>query len=58
MWQLTGETKYRDAFDIFADRILHVTSRTPKGLVYIDSWATNRHAANVAHVFFQVRVGV
>ncbi len=50
---MTKNGKYRDAFDKFADEILYNKLKTPKGLVFIDAWGSCRHAANVAHLFFQ-----
>ncbi len=36
------------------DHVLYESTYTPKGLVYVDSWGSNRHAGNLAHALFQV----
>jgi len=34
------------------DKVLRIR-RTPKGLVYVQKWGTNRHAANIAFISLQ-----
>ncbi len=54
LYELTGDSKYESAINNFIDYMLNTEVKTPQGLLYIDSWGTCRHAANVAHVFFQI----
>eukprot|EP00112_Aurelia_sp_Birch-Aquarium-sp1_P010471 Seg2234.1 transcript_id=Seg2234.1/GoldUCD/mRNA.D3Y31 product="Endoglucanase A" protein_id=Seg2234.1/GoldUCD/D3Y31 len=49
MAQVTKEDKYKRHSRAFCDAML-AKRRTPKGLVYISQWGSNRHAANVAFI--------
>ncbi len=53
MWQITKDDYYLSHVDSFIDQILTLQT-TPKGLIYRTDWASNRHAANMAHFLFQV----
>jgi hypothetical protein len=46
--KLTGESTYQDLAEGFCSWLLTDAPRTPKGLVHLDQWGPNRHAANVA----------
>ena len=50
MWQLTGDSKYLNAFDDFLNRI-ESGNKTPGGMYFIQQWGSARHAANVAFLF-------
>ncbi|KAG7169954.1 Endoglucanase E-4-like 16, partial [Homarus americanus] len=47
-WLLDGSSEYSDPLNKFLDWLKNEASYTPEGLVYLDSWGANRHAANVA----------
>ena len=49
MAQITGENSFKHNTEAFCDAILR-RQRTPKGLVFISQWGSNRHAANVAFI--------
>ncbi len=53
MWQLTQNSYYLTHVDNFINQILTLQT-TPIGLIYRTGWASNRHAANMAHFLFQV----
>jgi len=48
MAQITKDSKYLDLSTEFCNWLLVDAPRTPKGLVHLDQWGPNRHAANVA----------
>ena len=52
MAETTKNTKYYSALAAYVDKVMRV-KKTPKGLVYIQKWAPNRHAANVAFIAAQ-----
>ena len=54
MAEATGDPKYYSALAQYADKVLRI-KKTPKGLVYVQKWGTNRHAANLAFITLQVR---
>eukprot|EP00794_Sanderia_malayensis_P007297 gene7297-8113_t len=49
MAQITSENTYKTHVQSFCDSIL-TKKRTPAGLVFIQKWGPNRHAANVAFI--------
>ena len=53
MAEATGDPKYYSALAQYADKVLRI-KKTPKGLVYVQKWGTNRHAANIAFIALQV----
>ncbi|XP_069943511.1 uncharacterized protein [Cherax quadricarinatus] len=45
-------TEYATGIQGFFDWVKHEAPYTPAGLVYLDTWGPNRHAANVAFLMF------
>ena len=54
LYELTGDSKYQNKVEQFIDYLFNGARYTPKGLIYIDTWGSLRHAANVAHYCLQV----
>jgi hypothetical protein len=54
MYELTGEDKYKQAIDSMVNWMTQPSRFTPKGLLYVSQWGSLRHAANLAHLCFQV----
>ena len=48
MADLTGDTMFKGIVKGFCDHLVHSQQRTPQGMVFIQPWGSNRHAANVA----------
>jgi len=49
---VTGESKYYTALAQYVEKVMRI-KKTPKGLVFVQKWAPNRHAANVAFIAAQ-----
>nr|XP_053653726.1 endoglucanase E-4-like isoform X1 [Cherax quadricarinatus] len=49
-WLLTGDTEYSQYLVKFLNYLKTTAPYTPEGLVYLDAWGANRHAANVAFI--------
>ncbi|XP_042231504.1 endoglucanase E-4-like [Homarus americanus] len=49
-WLLDGSQEYLDALNKYLDWLKDGATYTPEGLVFLDSWGANRHAANVAFI--------
>ncbi|XP_045614932.1 uncharacterized protein [Procambarus clarkii] len=45
-------TSYATDIQAYIEYLKNEATYTPKGLVYLDTWGPNRHAANVAFLFF------
>lgn len=45
---LTGDQQYLDPLTTYLDWVKNGATYTPEGLVHLDTWGANRHAANVA----------
>lgn len=56
LYEMTGKDEYKSRVDAIINYILNEAQYTPKGLIYIDSWGSNRHAANLAHLMSQVHI--
>nr|AAF80585.1 beta-1,4-endoglucanase 2 [Panesthia cribrata] len=48
--QITQEQQYIDKITAYCDHMISGQQRTPKGLVYIDTWGSLRMAANAAYL--------
>nr|AXQ39836.1 beta-1,4-endoglucanase [Loboptera decipiens] len=48
--KITKNSKYTDKVKGYCDWMINSQQKTPKGLIYIDTWGTLRHAANVAFI--------
>ncbi|XP_069943484.1 uncharacterized protein [Cherax quadricarinatus] len=42
--------EYKNSLESFLDYILNEAPYTPQGMVFLDTWGANRHAANVAFI--------
>ncbi|KAK8724731.1 hypothetical protein OTU49_017490, partial [Cherax quadricarinatus] len=49
-YMLDGGDEYKNAFVSFLDWVKNDAPYTPEGLVFLDAWGANRHAANVAYL--------
>ncbi|XP_042220404.1 endoglucanase E-4-like [Homarus americanus] len=49
-WTLDGSSDYSDPLKTYLDWLKNGALYTPEGLVYLDDWGSNRHAANVAFI--------
>ncbi|XP_045600469.1 LOW QUALITY PROTEIN: endoglucanase E-4 [Procambarus clarkii] len=47
-WQLDGSQTYLDHLNTYFNYLKYTAPYTPEGLVFLDEWGPNRHAANVA----------
>ncbi|XP_069940749.1 endoglucanase E-4 [Cherax quadricarinatus] len=47
-WLLEGSQTYLDHLNTYLDYLQNTAPYTPEGLVFLSSWGSNRHAANVA----------
>ncbi|XP_045615169.2 endoglucanase E-4 [Procambarus clarkii] len=47
-----GDSMFSSALQTYMNNIRNSAPYTPAGLVYLDAWGSNRHAANVAFVAF------
>ncbi|KAG0712828.1 Endoglucanase A [Chionoecetes opilio] len=47
---LTEETEFLDLLNTYLDWLKNTATYTPEGLVHLDTWGANRHAANVAFI--------
>lgn len=54
-YQLTGEQQYLTLLTDYLDWLKNGATYTPEGLVHLDAWGANRHAANVAFLSLWVR---
>ena len=55
MYDITGQDPaYKTCVDNFLDQ-LDSAQYTPKGLIFVDNWGSNRHAGNNALLCAQVR---
>ena len=52
MAEITGDSKYYTALAQYVEKVMRI-KKTPKGLVFVQKWAPNRHAANVAFIAAQ-----
>lgn len=50
-----GDSMFSSALQTYMNNIRNSAPYTPAGLVYLDAWGSNRHAANVAFVAFMVK---
>lgn len=53
---LTGEQQYLTLLTDYLDWLKNGATYTPEGLVHLDAWGANRHAANVAFLSLWVRL--
>ena len=53
LYEITGDAKYQTCVDNFMNEIKGAPY-TPKGLIFVDNWGSNRHAGNNAHLAAQV----
>ena len=54
MYDITGQdSQYKTCVDNFLGALDSATY-TPKGLIFVDNWGSNRHAGNNAHLCAQV----
>ena len=53
MAEITGDSKYEACVTSYVSSLDYGTY-TPKGLLYVNSWGSNRYAANNAHLCAQV----
>ncbi|KAK8378431.1 hypothetical protein O3P69_011138 [Scylla paramamosain] len=49
-YNLTSDTQYLDLLNVYLDWLKSGATYTPEGLVHLDAWGANRHAANVAFI--------
>ncbi|KAG7177455.1 Endoglucanase E-4-like 11 [Homarus americanus] len=49
-WTLDGSSEYSDPLKTYLDWLKDGAQYTPEGLVFLDTWGANRHAANVAFI--------
>ena len=58
MYDVTGQDpQYKTCVDNFLGALDSATY-TPKGLIFVDNWGSNRHAGNNAHLCAQVMLKV
>ena len=50
MADITKDAKYLDYTKQFINWAMKSAKKTPKGLVWISEWGSNRHAANIAGI--------
>ena len=56
MYDITGQDPaYKKCVDNFLSSLDSATY-TPKGLIFVDNWGSNRHAGNNAHLCAQVEL--
>merc|ERR1712150_144169 len=53
MYEITNSAKYQKCVDNFMNEVKGATY-TPKGLIFVDNWGSNRHAGNLAHLAAQL----
>merc|ERR1712241_428215 len=53
LYEITGDAKYQKCVDNFMNEIKGAPY-TPKGLIFVDNWGSNRHAGNNAFVEKQI----
>ena len=53
MAKLTNDTLYKTAVKAFCDSKVN-QPKTPKGLLFINTWGSLRHASNIAYICLQV----
>jgi len=53
MYEITNNAKYQKCVDNFMNEVKGATY-TPKGLIFVDNWGSNRHAGNLAHLAAQL----
>lgn len=58
-YYMTKEDEYLNAFNTYLDWLKNGATYTPEGLVHLDTWGANRHAANVAFLsLFAAKNGI
>ncbi|KAK8724409.1 hypothetical protein OTU49_011058, partial [Cherax quadricarinatus] len=56
---LDGSSEYTNALNQFLNFVRNQAPYTPEGLVFLDAWGSNRHAANVAFIaLYAAKLGI
>ena len=53
MAQITEQAKYKDDAVKYFDYLVDRAQKTPKGLLWLSQWGSNRYAANAAFLMMQ-----